>query len=522
MKKPRLIYYNDAHHFHAKRIEPKASIHMLQWPVDEVAGTGADTLVLGLGYADVYFHQTKIGRVVGQQKEVWEGYIDWRIMRMVEEAEKLGTDQVREVIKRGRELGVTVFPSLKLQDPSPPGSERCGKLKWDEKEKVCIGEEGRNQWSYDFALDSVREHKLAIIEELFNDWGADGLELDFMFGSSYFKENEAKATDIMTAFIGDIGKLAHEAGGKQDREIPIMVRVPLEREQCLAQALDVEAWFAEGSVNYVVGQDGCVLSDSQPKPDWLPKAANKAGGAAYYRPPRRVYDERVGVPSMDMTRALSQTLCQGGYSGLYHGYMRWPLDDAEYRFLREAAFPEVSARKIKRYMLQPREGIEGEDTSTPDRVLPAELKEGETVKASIWVADDGEAAKKDSEMRKPILTLRFSFFCIEDDVEFRFNGRVLPWEDAEITDERALRMATILAGSMNLQAPLGMSAHWFRYKLNIEDVVQGENIIEAEVRKHDRRAGFKRSLNGVDIVMRYKDMERPEGLGVQRIEAPPG
>ena len=97
MKKPRLIYYNDGHHYHAKRIEPPASIHMLHWPADEVAGTGVDTLVLGLGYGDVFFHQTQVGRVVGQQKEVWEGYIDWRIMRMVEEAARLGTDQVREV-----------------------------------------------------------------------------------------------------------------------------------------------------------------------------------------------------------------------------------------------------------------------------------------------------------------------------------------------------------------------------------------------------------------------------------------
>ena len=141
---------------------------------------------------------------------------------------------------------------------------------------------------------------------------------------------------------------------------------------------------------------------------------------------------------------------------------------------------------------------------------------------SIWVADDVEGAKKDGEMRKPILTLRFSFFCIEDDVEFRFNGRVLPWEDAEITDERALKMATVLAGSMNIQAPLGMSAHWFRYKLELEDVKQGENIVEAECRTKDKRAGFVRSLNGVEIAMRYRDMERPEGLFMQKIEAAPG
>ena len=522
MKKPRLIYYNDAHHFHAKRVEPKASIHMLQWPVDEVAGTGADTLVLGLGYADVYFHQSKVGRVVGQGKQVWEGYIDWRIMRMVDEAAKLGTDQVREVIKRGKELGVTVFPSLKLQDGSPPGSERCGKLKEEQGAKVCIAEEGRNEWASDFANEDVQEAKLGVAEEILRDYEADGIELDYMFGGTYYKSTEPDPVGKMNQFVAELRKRANAIGVEQNREIPIMVRLHLEREDNLKMAADPEAWLADGSVDYVVGQDGRVLSDTQPKPDWLPKAANKAGGAAYYRVPRRVYDERVGVPSIDMTRALSQTLKQGGYSGLYHGYMRWPLDDAEYRFLREAAFPEVSARKIKRYLLQPKEGIEGEPTSTPDRQLPAVLEEGQTSKISIWVADDIEGAKKDNEMRKPILTLRFCYFCIEDDIEFRFNGRVLPWEDAEITDERALVMATKLAGSMNIQAPLGMSAHWFRFRLEIDDVKQGENIIEMTCRKKDKRAGFVRSLNGVDIVMRYKDMERPEGLGVQRIEAPPG
>ena len=136
MKAPRLIYYNDAHHFHAKRIEPPASIHMLQWPVDEVAGTGVDLLVLGLGYGDVYFHDSKVGRVVGERKEVWENYIDWRIMRMVEVGRELGTDQLREVIGRGHELGVPVFPSLKLQANDAPHSERCGLLKWEKGSEV--------------------------------------------------------------------------------------------------------------------------------------------------------------------------------------------------------------------------------------------------------------------------------------------------------------------------------------------------------------------------------------------------
>ena len=188
MEKPRLIYYNDAHHFHAKRIDPPASIHKLQWPVDEVAGTGVDLLALGLGYGDVYFHNSKVGRVVGQKKDVWQHIIDWRIVRMVQEARAMGTDQVREVIKRGRELGVTVFPSLKLQDSSEPGAERCGWLKWEHGADVCLGgpEGSRERWSYDFANQLVQQDKMAIIREMLDDYEADGIELDFMFEGRYF------------------------------------------------------------------------------------------------------------------------------------------------------------------------------------------------------------------------------------------------------------------------------------------------------------------------------------------------
>ena len=523
MDKPRLIYYNDGHHFHGKRIEPPASIHMLQWPVDEVLGTGVDLLVLGLGYADVYFHNSKVGRVVGQMKEVWENYIDWRIMRMVEEAQKLGTDQVREVIKRGHEKGLTVFPSLKLQCSTAPGEQRCGLLKWEHGAEVCIGDSGRAEWCYDFSHELVRKDKLAMLREMLVDYEADGLELDFMFDRFYFKQSEIeKHTPLMNSFMAEIRGMANEIGKEQDREIPIMVRVGLDREYNLGIGIDVEAWFEAGSIDYVVGQDEHALTDTEPKPQWLPDAANAVDGGAYYRPPRRVYDERVGLPSIEMYRALGQTLFWEGWAGMYHGYLPWPFGEPEYEILREVGHPDVHARRYKRYLLQPREGIEGEPTTTPHRQLPVPLVEGQTAKLNIWVADDIESAKKDGEMRKPILTVRFSYFCIDDDVEFRFNGRVLPWEDAEITDERALFMKVDLAGSMSVQAPLGMSAHWFRYKLELDDLNQGENTLEVESRRFSKAAGFTRSVNGVEIQTRYKDFLRPEGLGLQRVPPPRG
>ena len=518
MKRPRLIYYNDAHHFHAKRLEPPASIHMLEWPVNEVAGTGVDMLVLGLGYGDVYFHQSKVGRVVGQQKEVWENYIDWRIMRMVEESARQGTDQLREVIRRGRETGIAVFPSIKLQDGARPYGERFGRLKWERGLDVCIAEPGQHEWAYDYAVEDVREHKLAVIREVLEDYEADGIELDYKFGGAYFKSDAVdEGMKTMNSFVSDVRELAAQIGQKQGRDVGVMARVDLLRDVNLSQGLDVEQWLRDGSLDYVVGQDPYVVSESGVRQPWLPDAANANDAAAYYRPPRRVYDDRVGLPSIEMYRALNQNLMADGWAGQYHGYLLWPFADREYRMLRELAHPEVHVRSPKRYVVQPREGEAGQPTTTPHRECPVDLEEGKTARVNIRIEDDVESARDDGEMRKPILIIRFSFFCIEDEYEIRFNGQALSLSDAEITDERGLKMQTILVGSMSLQAPLGMSAHWFRFALPIELVRRGDNLLEVEMFAFEPRAAFTRSINGVEVLMRYKDMERPEGFGIERV-----
>ena len=74
---------------------------------------------------------------------------------------------------------------------------------------------------------------------------------------------------------------------------------------------------------------------------------------------------------------------------------------------------------------------------------------------------------------------------------------------------------------MALQVPLGFSAHWFRFRLASEEVRRGANRVEIEVKKLEARVGFARSINGAEILVRYKDFVRPEGLVLERI-APPG
>ena len=544
MNKPRLIYYQDAHHFHAKRLDPPVNLHQLRRPVDELLGTGVDVLAFGMGYGDVYFHETRVGRIVGQDQDVWNSHIDWRIMRMVQGARAMGTDQLRVVIERGKESGLKVFPSLKLQSCDPLGSDRCGRLKANHWKEVCALEinemHPRYEWCYDYMSSLVRDEKLSLLREVMEDYQADGVELDFMFVPRFFKTGEEEVgAPVMTQFIADVRALADEVGEAQGRSISVSARVFHQREANLKLGLDVEAWLRSGSIDIVVGQMSEQLFDTGALDvRWLVDAASCEGSGVYVRPPRRVYDHRTAQPSIEMYRAFGQTLKRQGCDGMYLGYLRWPLAEKEYEILREAACPEAVARRNKRYLLQPREpgfvlaelvDYQGgyprkphdpadEITQPPDRQLPIDLTEGETVSATIIVSDELDSARADQELRSPILTIRFAFFCVDDKIEIRFNERRLPTQDAEVTDERALTMALQPRGSV-IEAPLSMSAHWFRYQLDVDLVREGENVVEVEVVSMDKTAGFTRSLNGVEVQTRFKEFARPVGLEPSRVES---
>jgi hypothetical protein len=525
MRKPRLIYYNDGHHYHGKRIDPPLSLRKMHWPVDEVVGTGVEMLVFGMGYGDVFFHQSKIGRTIGEAKDVWESFIDWRIMRMVRDAKELyQTDQFHEVIRRGKQMKMPVVASLKMNDGHVPEAQRSGWLRWNRGREVCL-REPPNEWFYDYTNPEVIEYKQALIREILEDYGADGIELDFMFSAIYFRKDEVdKGVESMSKFVADVRKMADEIGSEQGREISVAARVYHQREANLKTGLDVETWLKEGSVDLVVGQvsPASLFETGDVDGRWMADAANASGKAAYIRPPLLVYDERTIFVHIEMYRALRQSLDYQGFAGLYLGYLPWPFTQTEHQILREVAYPEIVARHDKRYILQPREtapaaSADGRNMAqVQDRVLPAKLEEGKTASINILVGDDLEGARKDREMRKPILTVRFAEFCVEDDIEIRFNGKVLSLDDAEMTDERATRILGSLR-TPSVDAPDTIAGFWFRFRLDIDLLRQGDNTLEVEARRFEKTAGFDRKVSGVEVQTRFRDFVRPEGLSVERM-----
>ena len=404
------------------------------------------------------------------------------------------------MIKRGRAAGIKVFPSLKLQDPSPQGSERCGWLKWHYGMEVGLGTgddrfpNHKTEWCYDYTNETVRNEKLSLIREILEDYEADGLELDFMFFPLYFRQKETGSNiATMNQFVAQVRALTQEIGARQSRQIPIMARVWQRRDDNLGIGIDAEAWIAAGHIDIVVGQIPHMLLDSGVSDGkWLADAANAAGIAAYLRPGRRLDDPRAGIASIEMFRAFGQTLHWQGFAGAYLGYLPWPLGQAEYQLLREMAVPQAALRHDKRYFLPPREDLV--TYVQPDtRQLPLVLEEGVKETVAICISDEVESARADSEMREPILTLTLQFFWVEDDVTIRFNGKDLAIDRKVIHEPRR-------------------GLYWLRWALAIEDVEQGDNTLEIEIVDKEKSAGFARTLTGVEVHMRYTEFDRPEAL----------
>ena len=106
---------------------------------------------------------------------------------------------------------------------------------------------------YDYALDIVRDQMYAYIEEVFERYDMDGLELDFTRElPSFAIGEEAKGREIMTAFLGKIRALADTYSKKRGRSIEISVLVNSCPIRNYEWGLDVVEWAKKGLINSVI------------------------------------------------------------------------------------------------------------------------------------------------------------------------------------------------------------------------------------------------------------------------------
>jgi hypothetical protein len=508
MDKPGLMYYNDARHYLMYRYDPPMSLHQLRQPVDELLGTGVDTLVFGLASGHTFLHDTKVGLRWGEgMTEHGHGIMWWRAAKNLERALADGLDPLKIVIDRAHEKGLKVICSLRINEGSMPddGPYMAGKLKYGRPD-LLIGDEAADMpgiaSAYDFAKEEVRAERLAVIEEVVDRYGADGIEID-EYIRAYFKPSEVeKNTPVLTQFMGDVRKLLDRIGAKRGEKLLVTARVHHNEQVNLAAGADVRAWLGEGFVDMVIPTGGGLerwLFDTNPYGEWMIEATHAAGAWAYSPLGRIPYDDRYHEPTVDMYRAAAGTYRATGFDGLYMEGLPWPHTENEYLILRELGDADIYARKAKHYILAPQVG---DDEHALVRHLPVNLEEGKTVTAPIFVGDALDSARADSELEQLTLLVRIVQTGMEDKISFSLNGRDLSIDAAKV---RTFYGGTVSYSAARTGLPDRINTHyWFEWDLALDLVREGENRLDVRLDYRLKERVEDRVLQSIELRIGYK------------------
>jgi hypothetical protein len=485
MRRNRTIYFNDARHFYLFVFEPPMTLKDAWRPVDEVEGTGVDTLVYGIARGDGLFFPTKVGKPFYSDVDEFENAIYWKVRQNIVSLQERGLDILQVLADRAHERGMEFFTSFRMGTYEGVGSPSADP-----------SEGGRG-----LAEADARENQFRVFEEIVTQYNLEGLELDF--GASpggmpqvLLDEDVAEYTPIITEHVRRISEMTR-AAGKQ-----VGVRVPCVEKVCETQGFDIRTWLKEGLVDYVVPTMYANLRlDTQMPIEWLIESAHAADISVHgmLQPfvevgyPGQRYDEHF---SPEMMRAATSNYLTKGTDGVYTWFLDWPLGANERNMLTEMANPDLMTEANKQYRLPRRE-----ETSAGfgyDATLPLEIPgpdAGTKYSIPIYIADDIEG--RADRIRKVTLRIRINNTVSADEFTILLNGESLagvPWR----RDSGAYVRIPVSPHRIE-----HYSALWLQINLDTVRPKQGDNLIEISLDSRPPKLGKGVTIDDLEINIEY-------------------
>jgi hypothetical protein len=500
MRKPRLIYENDARHHLLYRFAPPLSVHRLRQPVDELLGTSVDTLFYGFVSQQTQPFEAKAGLYWLWHRSEQAQVMWWRGGQNLKQALEAGNDPLKIAVDRAHEHGIQVLTWLHWEAREPDSDDF-------------------NTYS-DHVDPEVRRRRLETIEDACDRYELDGIGLNYYVPSTTFSAEVGRPTDApnnppaLTGFVREVRALLDRIGEKRGQRLGLAVQVHSNEDANTESGLEVRKWLSEKLVDLVVPtsphpnspQDTALL-DTNPSLDWMVEAAHEAGAWVYAPIVNAVYDDRQYEATIEMYRAAATNHLANGADGLYLSSLRWPHTANEYEILREMGYPAVYSRKTKHYMLGHRAADSG--AYAPVRKLPIMLEEGVPSEVTVFVGDALDAARQDGELDRVTLGVRIVQVGDEDTISFKLNGHDLPVEQATIE--------WIYGGSVSYMAQRGelprrIHTHlWYTFHVPPNALQEGENVVQVTLDRRDDTLITDRVLHAMEIKVFYDEPHSPSG-----------
>ncbi len=433
---------------------------------------------------------------------------DENVLAMMER----GEDAQSEAIKRGHELGMHVYASVRMNDNHFGGAQPQDMPKMRhhsltrlrrEHPEWLLGEEAQSDWfalSWNMAIPEVREYRYAHVEELCRLYDWDGVELDwqrhgFHFAEQYGYKLRYALTDLQCSIRKMTNKLAEERG----RPFYVAARVSGTLEMCRKIGYDIPTWIEDGLVDILIP---AASSGTDPLIDIagfkdLTKGTDIAVYGGLYGGPDGPH-----VGPEDET-AKRDTVLMGIASRFYHAgadgvhVFNWHANRESRRaLLTSVGSPETLRRKDKTYAATHRilraQG-EWRGAEINDRIwaeVPVPLKRtmsGEGPSIALVVSDDLMTDVPESiELR-----IRLDEWIHGDDVQ-------VTWDGAELASPQI----TYSPGPGPIISDVS-STVWQSYTLTPEQAPPGDHKVKVILRERNPRLISDIVLTDVELVVRF-------------------
>ena len=413
-------------------------------PIEDSA---VDTVLFSFGSGNVAEYQSRVLEWPGEadnfqfpEERTWHAGIpvdpkdQYRNPKSLAEA---GHNPPAVVVEECHRRGLEAFVSLRMNDchdalrgrgqlPNPelPTFKRLNpdwlsNLRW---------------WTaLNFEKSQVRDLKLRVIEEFFDRWDFDGIELDWLRHTLNFpRGTERENAKHLNSFMRSVRRSLRERGRRRGRPIELGVRVPERLEWCLEGGYDVPTWISEDLVDFLILGQGLTELPELKEFRQLMTHANLPIYPCLY-----MYGNGYRVSPDAVIRGSAANLWRDGADGLYtfnwftHGSWRKPLLD-------EIADPTTLPKKTKHYTtvhrfdstpFTPVTDPIRYNTALRDAPLPFDLIPNGKVKTLLVpIADDPRS--KTNRPRKAELWIGMHYHRTGDVLNLVLNGQ--PLEPGEL------------------------------------------------------------------------------------------
>lgn len=422
-----------------------------------------------------------------------------------------GENPYGAMVQRGRELGIAVWASVRMNDNHFNGLQPAEmkhtvmsgltRLRKEHPEWT-LGAKNTPKWfaaSWNFAVPEVREHRLKHVAEVARlaDW--DGIELDWQRHAYHLPIADADRlrytlTDLQRA----IRRMTDQVGRDRGRPLRLAVRVATTIESCRRIGYDLRAWVKEGLCDLVIAGGG---AGTDPGVEVEAFRDLLKGTPIHFYPgfDGGFWGPHAGLmPASEWNhawvRAMAQSYWSRGASGMY--VFNWHANERARRpLLTTIGAPKTLERTTKAYMslhrhVAPEDGQWG-GADLNDRI------HGETpVELLRTLTGDGpefhiRTFEPRADAQSVELQIEVDHFTPGDKIRFTFDGSELGAPD--------VKHAT---GSPDDPSDVAESS-WLVWKLPAKAALPATHTVKAVLIERHPRIRVPLVIRHVEIHVRY-------------------